>query len=206
MEQALGATRRTSCRQPVRRVPARAVFAAMAAALPGAAATINFTVDRGVEAIDVRASAVLTADAATAWPVLTAYDRYTDFIPDLRRSHVLARSGSKVTVEQTGYAAVWLLKLPIQVTIEVDEVPPNRLHSHAIAGSLRSLTSSYTLTPLSKGTRLDYVGHVVPGFAFFARIEQAAVEQNMARQFQALVDEIDHQAARASAPPAEAAR
>jgi hypothetical protein len=203
VEQASGAIRRT-CGQHVRPVPALAVVAAMVVALPAAAATISFTVDRGVEAIEVRASAVLAADAATAWRVLTAYDRYTDFIPDLQRSHVLARSGSKVTVEQTGYAAVWLLKVPIQVTFQVDEMPPNRLQSHAIAGSLRSLTSSYVLTPLSTGTRLDYVGQVAPGFAIFGRIELAAVEQNMARQFQALVDEIDQQGARAIAPPAAA--
>jgi ribosome-associated toxin RatA of RatAB toxin-antitoxin module len=153
-----------------------ALVAAMVAASPLAAATITVSVVRSVEAIDVQASTTVQADAATAWRVLTDYDRYIEFIPDLLRSHVVARSGSKVTVEQSGFAAIWLLKVPVQVTFEVDENPPNGLQSRSVSGSLRSLTSNYVLTPVPSGTRLDYLGHVAPGFEFFGRIEQAAVE------------------------------
>jgi carbon monoxide dehydrogenase subunit G len=179
--------------------PAFALVAAMVAASPLAAATITVNVVRSVEAIDVRASTTVQADTATAWRVLTDYDRYTEFIPDLLRSHVVARSGSRVTVEQSGFAVIWLLKMPVQVTFEVDEDPPNGLQSRSVAGSLRSLTSTYALTPVPSGTRLDYVGHVAPGFELFGRIEQAAVEQNIARQFQALADEIERQGALARA-------
>ncbi|MBS1177953.1 MAG: hypothetical protein H6R06_2365 [Proteobacteria bacterium] len=120
-----------------------ALAATVAAALPVAAAKIAFNVVRGVETIDVQASATVNADTATAWRVLTEYDRYAEFIPDLQRSQVVARSGSKVTVEQSGFALLWLLKMPVQVTFEVNEDPPNGLQSRAVAGSLRSLTSNY---------------------------------------------------------------
>jgi hypothetical protein len=60
---------------------------------------------------------------------------------------------------------------------------------------LRSLTSNYALTPVPSGTRLDYLGRVAPGFELFGRIEQSAVEHNIARQFQALADEIERQGA-----------
>jgi hypothetical protein len=36
---------------------------------------------------------------------------------------------------------------------------------------------------------------IAPGFALFGRIEQSAVEQNVARQFKALAEEIDRQSA-----------
>jgi carbon monoxide dehydrogenase subunit G len=183
-----------------------ALVAAMVAASPLAAATITVSVVRSVEAIDVQASTTVQADAATAWRVLTDYDRYIEFIPDLLRSHVVARSGSKVTVEQSGFAAIWLLKVPVQVTFEVDENPPNGLQSRSVSGSLRSLTSNYVLTPVPSGTRLDYLGHVAPGFEFFGRIEQAAVEHNIARQFQALADEIERQGALARAHRADGTR
>jgi carbon monoxide dehydrogenase subunit G len=170
-----------------------ALVAAMVAATPLAAATITVKVVRSFEVIDVQASTTVQADAATAWRVLTDYDRYIEFIPDLHRSHVVARSGSKVTVEQSGFAVIWLLKMPVQMTFEVDENPPNGLQSRSVAGSLRSLASSYTLTPVPSGTRLDYLGHVALGFELFGRIEQATVEHNIARQFQALADEIERQ-------------
>jgi hypothetical protein len=57
------------------------------------------------------------------------------------------------------------------------------------------------LTPANPGTRLDYSGHVEPGFALFGQIEQTAVERNVARQFQALADEIERQGAHESSPP-----
>jgi hypothetical protein len=180
-----------------------ALAAAAGAALPVAAAKITLDGVRGVETIDVQAGATVHADVATAWRVLTDYDRYTEFIPDLQRSRVVARSGSRVTVEQSGLAVLWLLTMPVEVTFEIQEEPPNGLQSRAVAGSLRSLESRYALTPVPSGTRLDYLGHVAPGFGFFGRIEQAAVERTIARQFQALVDEIDRQGALAHAHHAE---
>jgi carbon monoxide dehydrogenase subunit G len=158
-----------------------------------AAATIAVASERHGEAIDIRAGVLLSADAATAWRVLTDYGHYTEFIPDLRQSRVVARRGSTVTVEQSGDAALWLFKLPIDVTFEIIELPPGSLQSRAVAGSLRALASSYTLTPAGAGTRLDYVGRVEPGFALFGSLEQAVVERNVARQFQALADEIERQ-------------
>ena len=170
---------------------------AVAVAQPVAAATITISAERDGDAIDIRASAMLNSDAATAWRVLTDYNRYTEFIPDLRLSRVVARDGSTVTVEQSGNAAIWLLRWPLDITFEIKEIPPSSLQSRAVAGSLRALTSSYALTPATPGIRLDYVGRVEPGFALFGNIEQTAVERNVARQFQALADEIERQGATA---------
>jgi len=171
------------------------IVAAMAAVPPLDAATISVDVVRSVETIDVRASTTVHADIATAWHVLTDYERFTEFIPDLLRSHVVARSGSKVTVEQSGFAVIWLLKMPVEVTFEIDENSPIGLHSRSVAGDLRSLTSRYALTPVPSGTRLDYLGHLAPGFVLFGRIERSVIEHNIARRFQALADEMERQGA-----------
>jgi hypothetical protein len=138
---------------------------------------------------------VLDADAATAWRVLTDYGRYVEFIPDLRESQVVARHGAMVTVRQSGDAMLWLLRIPLEITFEITESPPDRLQSRAVAGSLRALASSYVLTPAPPGVRLDYTGRVAPGFELFGVIEEAAVRQNVARQFQALADEIERSGA-----------
>ena len=169
------------------------VFAVVAQ--PAAAASITINAERDGDAIDIRASAVLNSDAATAWRVLTDYNRYTEFIPDLRLSRVIARSGQTVTVEQSGDAAFWLFRWPLDITFQIREIPPGSLQSRAVAGSLRALISNYALTPATPGIRLDYVGRIQPGFALFGRIEQTAVERNAARQFQALADEIERQGA-----------
>jgi ribosome-associated toxin RatA of RatAB toxin-antitoxin module len=167
---------------------ATAVTVAPAAA---AAATIAINSEQRGDAIHIHASAVLNADTATAWHVLTDYDRYPEFIPDLRTSRIVARHGATVTVEQSGDAALWLFKWPLDITFEIQELPPNGLRSRAVAGSLRALASHYTLTTVESGVRLDYEGDIAPGFELFSNIGEIAVRQNVARQFQALADEIE---------------
>jgi hypothetical protein len=160
-----------------------------------AAATIHVTAERHGESIEIHASALLKAETATAWRVLTDYGRYAEFIPDLRVSRVVARNGATITVDQSGDAKLWLLRMPLDMTFEITESPPYRVHSRVVAGSLRALESSYVLTPASPGVYLDYAGHVAPGFELFGRLEQYAVQQNIARQFQALADEIERSGA-----------
>jgi hypothetical protein len=168
---------------------------AIAVAQYGRAATIAVTAERHGDTIVVRASATLAADAATAWRVMTNYEGYPAFIPDLRTSRVVARSGRTVTVEQSGDARLWLVPLPLEITFEIDEDPPLRLQSRAVAGSLRALASRYVLTSVDVGVRLDYAGEIAPGFPLFGYLEQVAVQGNVARQFQALADEIERRAA-----------
>jgi ribosome-associated toxin RatA of RatAB toxin-antitoxin module len=170
-----------------------------AAIQPAGAVTATVDAERDGDAIDVRAVAMLHADAATAWRVLTDYNGYTAFIPDLRRSRVVARDGATVTVEQSGDAAIWLFKVPLEITFVIKEIPPDKLQSRAVAGSLRALTSSYTLTPTASGIRLEYTGRIAPGFEIFGQVEQKVVRRNVARQFQALADEIERQAGAAHA-------
>jgi ribosome-associated toxin RatA of RatAB toxin-antitoxin module len=167
----------------------------LAAAQTSAAATFTIKAERQNDVIDIRAGAMLNADATTAWGVLTDYDHYPEFIPDLHVSRVVARDGTTITVEQSGDAALWLFRMPIHVTFEINESPPNSLQSRTVAGSVPVLTSSYALTPTGAGVRLDYAGRIVTGFELAGHIEQMLVEKSAARQFRALVDEIERRSA-----------
>jgi hypothetical protein len=181
-----------------------ALLLATAGTQHAAAAIVAIDAERDDDSIRIHASADLNADAASAWRVLTDYSRYIEFIPDLRLSRVIARHGAMVTVEQSGDAALWLFKMPLVMTFQIKEIPPDRLESRAVAGSLRALTSSYALTPLASGVRLDYAGRITPGFALFGVIEKTVVEANVARQFEALAEEIERQSAAAHSDPTTA--
>jgi carbon monoxide dehydrogenase subunit G len=159
------------------------------------AATIAISLASRPDAVEIEGSAELNADAATAWRVLTDYERYVDFIPDLQGSRVVARNGATVTVEQTGDVMLWRLHIPLDVTFEITEMPPTSLISRVVAGDLRALNSRYVLTPVGSGVRLEYAGKLHSGFALFGAIERLAVKQNVARRFQALADEIERRSA-----------
>lgn len=180
-------------RSAASRRPLRALVGLLAAATAGCAlaATVDVETRRDGEAIEIRASAHLDADLQTAWQVITDYGRFAAFIPDVRESRVIARQGASVTVEQSGDARLWLFRMPLSITFAIVETPPNRLHSRAIAGSLRSLESDYELRSETHGVRLLYAGHVVPGFALFGPFEARAVERNVGRQLRALAEEIE---------------
>ena len=159
------------------------------------AATVSVDVDQRADAVVIHASTRLTSDAATAWRVLTDYDRYADFIPGVMSSRVVDRHGPTVLVEQSEELALWLLRLPLHVTYVIHEFPPNRVQSRATADALPALESGYMITPMASGVRLDYVGRIGRGWLLLAGIEQTALRLGVVRQFTALADEIERRSA-----------
>jgi hypothetical protein len=154
-------------------------------------ATISIVAEVHGDGIRIHAHALLRTDAGSAWRVLTDYDHYAEFIPDLRSSRVVVRTGAIVVVEQSAEARMWLFRLPLDIEFEVAESPPYGMHSRAPAGGRSVLESRYPLTPAPGGVHLDYFGDVAPGSDRFGLVEQYAVRLNVARQFQALADEVE---------------
>lgn len=156
-------------------------------------------VQREDGAFVIAASATLRTDAATAWRILTAYGEYARFIPGVRSSHVVARRGRVVTVEQSDEALLWPMHWPLHIIYEITESPPDRIESRAVSNLIPALSSYYVLTPTAAGVRLDYSGHVATGLTPFGDVEQWAIRRTVNRQFQALVDEIERYGS--DAPP-----
>ena len=169
--------------------------AAGSLASPADAAAVSVDVERRGEAVVIEASTRLKSNAATAWRVLTDYDRYGEFIPGVISSRVVDRRGTMVTVEQSDELALWLLRMPLRVTYAIREFPPNRVQSRATISALPPLESSYVLTPVRSGVRLDYVGRIGPGWLLLGRIEQGALRRGVVRQFTALANEIERRGA-----------
>jgi hypothetical protein len=97
---------------------ALAVFLALLVA-PAAAAPATLSVSRSGDEIVVVATAEVAADEATAWDVLTGYDRLPDFIPDMSASRTLEREGSNALVSQSGRAGLGPFKQAFSLTLAV---------------------------------------------------------------------------------------
>jgi len=145
---------------------------------------------RDDDAVIVQAQAELEAPLTTAWRVLTDYEHYAEFIPDLKSSRVLARAGNTAIVEQKGEAGFFLYHFPLEVTFSVTEVPGNAVSSRAISGTFREMIGSYVLTETGTGVRLVYTGRLIPAFRLPPLIGVAAVRAAVERQFLALAREI----------------
>src|SRR5262245_64001974 len=167
-------------------------------ALAAADVTVE-TVRRG-EAIEVSAQADLHADVFTAWEVLTDYDRYASFIPDLAVSRVVTRDARSAIVEQKGEARLLALRFPLEVRLAVSETPYRSVRSRAIAGNFRELQGLYELAPIPGGLRLVYSGRMVLGEEPPGLIDATVVRLNVARQFEALVREIERRSGTRDGP------
>lgn len=183
-----------------RRAASAVALAVAAVSVP--AAEVSVAVQRRGDGIAIEARATLDADAATAWRVLTDYDRYPEFAPDLVASRVVAREGTKVTVEQLGDARVWMLRVPLAVTYEITEFPPHRLHSRAVSGSMRLLEGEYRLAAVPSGARLDYSGLAATRAGLLGPLERWVIEDNASRQLRALAEAIERRARGGAVPVA----
>ncbi|HJS01824.1 MAG TPA: SRPBCC family protein [Variovorax sp.] len=156
-----------------------------------AAGQIRFETDHEGELITITASADMEVEARTVWAVISDYDNLADFIPHMRSSRVLRRDGDQVLIEQTGEFGFLFFRRPVEVRLSVAESPPRRIVAHAVGGNLQSLEGRYAIESLPGGeVRLNYSGRLVPGFDVPRFVSRMAVRSTMARQFQALVQEI----------------
>ena len=157
-------------------------------------ATVALRAARNGDAIDIHASALLNADGATAWRVLTDYNRYPEFIPDLRFSHVVARrdaTGDRGTVGGRAALAVSSAARNHFPNRGIAAGPPAfaRRCGH-VARADQQLRAQAGIRRNAARLRRTCGAR---DSGFFGPFERTVVERNIARQFQALADEIERQ-------------
>jgi carbon monoxide dehydrogenase subunit G len=165
------------------------------AACAARAATHEIVVEaaRENDAYVISARGDVVADEAVAWRVLTDYDRYAAFIPDLQASRTVSRSRDAAVVEQRGELRFLFIRFPLEVRYAVREQPPTVVESRATSGSFRAMTGRYELRRNGAALRLVYTGRLVPDFAMPPLIGTIAVRMTVERQFTAMVEEIERQ-------------
>lgn len=168
----------------------------------GVAHSVEIEAHRAEEAVVVfHASADVATTPQIAWSVLTDYDRLADFIPDLRSSRVVARTGSEIVIEQLGEARLLFFSVPISVRLAIVEEPFRRVTSHAVGGDFKEMEGRYDLEPTEHGLHFTYSGRLIPAFSLPPLIGVAILRNAVRRQFGAMVDEINRRAAGALREP-----
>jgi carbon monoxide dehydrogenase subunit G len=138
------------------------------------------------ESIEIQARAVIAAEPALVWEVLTDYAGLPRFIP-----------GIATSVDQAGEARFLIFTFPIEIRLEVIETPPRSIASRAIGGNLRRMTGRYDIQPdaAQKTSTLRYQGAIEPNFDLPPLVGVAAMRGMVEEQFTAMVSEIERRAA-----------
>lgn len=153
-------------------------------------AEVSVRAARDGEVLVIEASAEFEGDIAQTWRVLTDYDRLAEFIPNLRTSKVVARTGGEITVEQKGEARLLFFSYPVEVRLTITESPPAKVVSRAVSGNFREMSSVYALERREGRVRLTYSGRMVPDFFVPPLIGTWVLRHNVEVTFSALVDEM----------------
>jgi hypothetical protein len=123
-------------------------------------ASVQVEADAAV--IRVFAEINVGVDRDVAWQVLTDYNHWSEFVPDLLVSRVISRPGEPLRLEQRGRIP-WLPNFPLVMIVAVEEVPPKGIRLQRIAGNVRSLLGEWQIQGKSP-VRLVYRSVVEPGF------------------------------------------
>ena len=183
----------------------------LAAFAPWAGAASDFEVDatRIGDLIEVRARATINAPLAVVWSTLTDYERLPEFIPGLKKSRVISRAGATSVIEQSGEARFLFLTVPIEITLESTERPPN-IEVRRIAGTVRYMQGRYETEVLATEpaqVQLRWIGAIAPESELPSLIGEALMRLSIHEQFRGMVGEIERREAlrRQNAPDARPA-
>lgn len=157
---------------------------------------VDVQTSRQGDVIDVHAKATIKAPIEVVWATLTDYERLPEFIPGMKKSRVIARNGATTTVEQSGEAKFLFLTVPIEVTVESTERPPN-IEVRRVAGTLRQLRGRYEtqVMPDPGHVQLRWVGSIEPENGLPPLVGEALMRQTIISQFTGMVREIERREA-----------
>lgn len=155
------------------------------------AADVSVKTTRHGDRFDITATAQIGASSADAWNVLTDYDRLSEFVPGVLESRVLSRNGPSVLLDQRGETRLLFLRFSMYVRLAIDEFPPDRIVSRAVAGNFKELHGVYYLRSSDSGVQLRFEGGFTPDFGVPPVIGTLLVGNAVERRFLALVREIE---------------
>jgi hypothetical protein len=133
-------------------------------------------------------------DRKTAWNVLTDYNHWSEFVPDLQVCRVISKPGEPVRLEQRGQIPQ-MPNFPLVIINQFEEIPPKTIRFQRVAGNVKSLMGEWQIKGITR-VRLIYRAIVEPGFPappelsseifrHDAKVRLEAMAKEMARRVEA---------------------
>ncbi|MGQ9862714.1 MAG: SRPBCC family protein [Thiobacillaceae bacterium] len=143
--------------------------------------------------ISVHAEIDTRVERDLAWAVLTDYDRWSEFIPDLYVCRVISPPGEPIRLEQRG-SIPWLPNFPLVMIALVEENPPRSIRFQRIAGNIRALVGEWQIQGKSP-VRLVYRATVMPGFPMPPEASVEIFRHDARVRLEAMAREMERRAA-----------
>ena len=164
-----------------------------AAAQPGKLEVAVKRVAAGdLHVFEVVSTGEVSAAPAAVWKILTNYERMPDFVPDLKTTKVLSRSGNRVVLEQYGVARFLFLSRAIQLVVQATEEPMTAIDIALVSGDMKVYNCRWELVPTEAGgTRILYTGKLVPKFYVPGMLGSTIIRADIERMMQAVLARLE---------------
>lgn len=105
------------------------------------------------------ARVLVKASPAKAWEVLTDYNNFDRFLPNVASSQLLEANGNIKIFEQVNSVQVLVINKKTRIRIATTESYPKQINFRIVNGDLKSLNGKWTIEPVSpySGAPADYV-------------------------------------------------
>ena len=108
---------------------------------------------------DYLGQVITTGNLATAWEVLTDYNNFQDFLPNIASSKVIYEEGDRTIFEQVSQVDLWLLQEQFTVQIAATKNQPEKIDFQIVKGDLEYLKGTWQLKEVTENQIL--VTHTV---------------------------------------------
>jgi ribosome-associated toxin RatA of RatAB toxin-antitoxin module len=141
---------------------------------------------------EVVSSGEVRAAPAAVWKILTNYERMPEFVPDLKTTKVLSRSGNRAVIEQYGTARFLFLRRAIQLVVQATEEPMSAIDINLVSGDMKVYNCRWELVPTETGgTRILYTGKLVPKFYVPGMLGANIIRSDIERMMQAVLERLE---------------
>ena len=154
-------------------------------------------IERDADTIRIDARLRVDVHHHIAWQVLTDYDNLARFVPGLTSSGIVSAPGAPMRLKQTGQSGFLWLTLPIEVVVQIDEIPLEAIRFIAVSGTLKSKSGEWRIEAQGDATLLIYRASIVPGFWVPPLIGTAVMAQDVRSKLVGVANEMMRRAASA---------
>ncbi len=152
---------------------------------------VKVEITRGEETqISVDALMFAPVSPQEAWAVLTDYEHFADFVPNMLVSRIVSKPGEPLRVEQKGKARFALLSFSYESLREFELLAPDTIKSRVLKGNMKRMETVTRITPENGGARIHYHNDAVPSFWVAPLIGSAFIRHETAEQFSAIIREM----------------
>jgi ribosome-associated toxin RatA of RatAB toxin-antitoxin module len=125
-----------------------------------------------------------TGNINAAWQVLTDYDNFERFMPNIASSKIISSQGDRLVFEQVNVVDLWVIKQKFTVQIEAIKTKPHKIDFKIVDGDLKKLVGRWQIKETSPGKILvSHAVEVEPGAktekALFYGVYESSLEETL---------------------------